>query len=70
MTFNKPFLCAFSDSDPVTAGGDKIMQKLIPGCQGQAHTTIKQGGHFLQEDQGPQLADVILEFLTANPIHH
>lgn len=70
MTFNKPFLCAFSDSDPVTAGGDKIMRKLIPGCQGQAHTTMTQGGHFLQEDQGPQLADVILEFLTANPIHH
>lgn len=68
MSFEKPFLCAFSDSDPVTAGGDKIMRKLIPGCNGQAHTTIEQGGHFLQEDQGPTLAAVILEFLNANPL--
>ncbi|MFQ3190075.1 MAG: haloalkane dehalogenase [Paraglaciecola sp.] len=66
--FNKPFITAFSDSDPVTAGGDKIMQKLIPGCQGQAHITIKQGGHFLQEDQGKQLAEVLLTFMNANPL--
>lgn len=66
--YTKPFITAFSDSDPVTAGGDKIMQKLIPGCQGQAHTTIVQGGHFLQEDQGEQLADVLLTFISANPI--
>jgi haloalkane dehalogenase len=66
--FDKPFITAFSDSDPVTAGGDKIMQKLIPGCQGQAHKTIKQGGHFLQEDQGKQLAEVLLTFMNANPL--
>lgn len=66
--FTKPFITAFSDSDPVTAGGDKIMQKLIPGCQGQAHTTIEQGGHFLQEDQGEQLAKVLLDFMNANPL--
>jgi haloalkane dehalogenase len=66
--FTKPFITAFSDSDPVTAGGDKIMQKLIPGCEGQAHTTIEQGGHFLQEDQGEPLADVLLTFMNANPL--
>ncbi|MDM7860504.1 haloalkane dehalogenase [Alteromonas sp. ASW11-36] len=66
--FNRPFLCAFSDSDPVTAGGDKIMRKLIPGCEGQAHTTIEQGGHFVQEDQGEVFANIILNFLTQNPI--
>ena len=66
--FTKPFITAFSDSDPVTAGGDKIMQKLIPGCKGQAHTTIEQGGHFLQEDQGKQLAEVLLTFINANPL--
>jgi haloalkane dehalogenase len=66
--FTKPFITAFSDSDPVTAGGDKIMQKLIPGCKGQAHTTIEQGGHFLQEDQGETLADVLLTFINANPL--
>lgn len=66
--FTKPFLTAFSDSDPVTAGGDKIMQKLIPGCHGQIHTTIEQGGHFLQEDQGEKLAEVLLTFMQANPL--
>jgi haloalkane dehalogenase len=66
--FTKPFITAFSDSDPVTAGGDKIMQKLIPGCQGQAHTTIEKGGHFLQEDQGEKLAQVLLSFMNANPL--
>ena len=66
--FTKPFITAFSDSDPVTAGGDKIMHKLIPGCQGQTHTTIEQGGHFLQEDQGEKLAEVLLSFMHVNPL--
>ena len=66
--FSKPFITAFSDLDPVTSGGDKIMQKLIPGCQGQAHTTIVKGGHFLQEDQGEQLAEVLLTFMHKNPL--
>tara|TARA_R110002110_G_scaffold415561_2_gene650895 strand:+ start:101447 stop:102355 length:909 start_codon:yes stop_codon:yes gene_type:complete len=63
-TWNKPFLTAFSDSDPITAGGDKVMQKRIPGARGQKHTTIAQGGHFLQEDQGEALARVTLDFIA------
>ena len=63
----KPFLTAFSDSDPITAGGDKVMQKRIPGCKGQAHTTIENGGHFLQEDQGEKLASVVNAFIASNP---
>jgi haloalkane dehalogenase len=69
QTWDKPFITAFSDSDPVTAGGDKIMQKLIPGCRKQNHTTIVKGGHFLQEDQGEALAQVLLEFIRANPLN-
>jgi len=68
MKWDKPFLTAFSDSDPITAGGDKLMQKLIPGTQGQAHTTIVNGGHFLQEDQGEVLAEVVVRFIAANPL--
>ena len=66
--FTKPFLTAFSDSDPVTAGGDTFMQKRIPGTQGQNHTTIINGGHFLQEDQGEALASVLVQFMQANPL--
>jgi haloalkane dehalogenase len=61
--FNKPFMTAFSDSDPVTAGGDKFMQHTILGCKGIAHTTIKSGGHFLQEDKGEELAQVLISFI-------
>jgi haloalkane dehalogenase len=62
--FEKPFLTAFSDHDPVTAGGDKVLQKLIPGARGQSHTTIKGGGHFLQEDCGEEFARVVVEFMA------
>ena len=64
--WQKPFLTAFSDSDPITAGGDKLMQKLIPGTKGQKHTTILNGGHFLQEDEGESLAEVVVNFISTN----
>lgn len=60
----KPFLTAFSDKDPITAGGELIFRKLIPGTKGQAHTTIADGGHFLQEDQSERLVEVILKFIA------
>ena len=61
--FNKPFLCAFSDKDPITARAAPVLQKLIPGAAGQPHTTIENGGHFLQEDQGEKLAQVVVDFM-------
>ena len=64
--WQKPFLTAFSDTDPITKGGDKLMQKLIPGTAGQQHTTIVNGGHFLQEDQGEKLAEVVVKFIESN----
>lgn len=64
-TLDVPFLCAFSDKDPVTRHGDKVLKERIPGAQGQPHTTIEGGGHFLQEDCGEQVAEVILGFMTA-----
>ena len=63
--WEKPFLTAFSDSDPITRGGDRILQGQIPGARGQPHTTIKGAGHFLQEDKGEELAAVIAEFIAA-----
>jgi haloalkane dehalogenase len=62
--WNKPFLTAFSDHDPITAGGDRLFQSLIPGAQGQPHTVIRGAGHFLQEDKGEELARVIADFLA------
>jgi haloalkane dehalogenase len=62
--FEKPFLTTFSDGDPITHGGDKVFQKLVPGAKGQPHTTIQGGGHFLQEDRGEELARVIVTFMA------
>lgn len=61
--FDKPLLCAFSDMDPFNKGGNKALEKRVPGAQGQAHTTITGGGHFLQEDRGAELAEVVIAFL-------
>lgn len=47
--FDKPFLCAFSDGDPITRGGDAQFRTRVPGAMGQPHTTLR-GGHFVQED--------------------
>jgi len=64
-TFDKPFLTAFSDGDPITAGGDRQIQARIPGCQGQRHVTVAGAGHFLQEDKGPELAEVVIDFVRS-----
>ncbi len=63
--FEKPFLLAYSDQDPVTKGGDAPFRAKVPGAQGQPHTVIEGGGHFLQEDRGPELAQVINDFIAA-----
>jgi haloalkane dehalogenase len=63
--WEKPFLTAFSDKDPITHGGERLLQRLIPGAKGQPHTTIENGGHFLQEDQGEDLARVVVAFLRS-----
>ena len=65
--WEKPFLTAFSDSDPITAGGDRVLQSDIPGANGRPHTTIEGAGHFLQEDRGEQLAHVIVDFVHTTP---
>lgn len=63
--FEKPFLTAFSDSDPVTAGAEKVLQARIPGARGQPHEKIERGGHFLQEDRGERLAELVSSFIAA-----
>jgi len=63
MNWEKPFLTAFSDKDPITRGGETVLQKLIPGASGQPHTTIRDAGHFLQEDKGEELASVVVDFI-------
>lgn len=65
--WDKPFLTAFSDQDAITRGGERVFQKLVPGAQGMPHTTLAGGGHFLQEDVGPELARVVVDLIAATP---
>jgi len=62
--FEKPFITMFSDSDPITRGGERIFQNKIPGAKGLTHITIKGGGHFLQEDCGAEFSRMILNFIS------
>ena len=65
--WSKPFLCAFSDSDAITAGGDRAFQQMVPGTKDMPHTTIEGAGHFLQEDKGEELAAAVVGFVQATP---
>ncbi len=47
--FDKPFLCCFSDGDPITRGGDALFTSRVPGAARVTHRTL-HGGHFIQED--------------------
>jgi haloalkane dehalogenase len=62
--FDRPFLCAFSDEDKITAGNERHLISRIAGAAGQPHTVIKGGGHFLQEDRGPELAQVVVDLVN------
>jgi len=64
LGWDKPFLTAFSDQDPITRGADLFFQSAVPGAKGQPHTTIRGAGHFLQEDAGEELARVVVGFLA------
>lgn len=63
--FEKPVLTLFSDKDPVTRGGEQMIESRIPGAKGQAHKKMHGGGHFLQEDVGPELADEMIRFIRS-----
>ena len=60
--WQKPFLTAFSNRDPITRGGAKKFQLQVPGCNHSNHKIIKNAGHFLQEDNSPELVNIITKF--------
>ncbi|MFI5297407.1 MAG: haloalkane dehalogenase [Polyangiales bacterium] len=62
--WNKPFLTAFSDGDPITRGADRVLQARVPGAAGRVHPTLVGGGHFLQEDVGEELGRVVVNLIA------
>jgi haloalkane dehalogenase len=65
--FDKPFLCAFADQDPITAGADRSLLERIPGTEGQPHVTIEGASHFVQEDAGERLVEVLVPWVRGLP---
>ncbi|MEM9553048.1 MAG: haloalkane dehalogenase [Acidobacteriota bacterium] len=62
--WQKPFLTTFSTGDPITRGADRFLRSRIPGAEGLEHSRVR-GGHFLQEDSGPELAAKINALIAA-----
>ncbi len=65
--WDKPFLVAFSDRDPITGSMAPVLKSTVPGAAGLEHPVIEGAGHFLQEDAGERLGTVIAEFVRAHP---
>jgi haloalkane dehalogenase len=61
--WHKPFLTLFSDGDPINSGFETVLQEHVPGCQGQPHAIVP-GGHYIQEDNGEELARKTLELVA------
>lgn len=63
--WQKPALVAYSDGDAITAGGERFFCSLIPSCH--EPVIIQGAGHFLQEQKGEEIADLIVDFMLKNP---
>ncbi|HEX6499454.1 MAG TPA: haloalkane dehalogenase [Micromonosporaceae bacterium] len=63
--WRKPFLVAFSDGDPITGGMAPVLRRAVPGAAGLDHPTVTGAGHFLQEDAGERLGDIVANFVRS-----
>ena len=64
--WQKPFLCVFGSGDPILGKADAPLIAHVPGAKGQPHARIR-GGHFIQEDQGEELARRTIALIAATP---
>jgi haloalkane dehalogenase len=68
--FDKPFLTIWGNNDGGNLGSPTVQQTLldhIPGSVGWDHVRLIEASHFLQDDQGEEIARRINEFITASP---
>ena len=63
--WDRPFLVAFSDRDPITGAMAPALKRAMPGAAGRQHPVLEGAGHFLQEDAGEQLGAIVAEFVLA-----
>ena len=62
-TLDTPVLTLFGAEDKVMAGVEQTFQRALPGASGQPHLVLSGAGHFLQEDVGPEVARLTLDFI-------
>lgn len=62
--WDRPFLTAFGDRDPIFRGAERVLQREVPGAAGQPHAPLRRCGHFVQEDCGPELARIVVDFIA------
>ena len=63
--WSKPFLVAFTDSDVITRGGEQAFLDRVPGAK---NVQIRGAGHFVQEDAGPALAKLMVDFMQGRDL--
>ena len=61
--WDKPFICCYSDGDPITRGLDAEFLRRVPGTRDQPHATLR-GGHFIQEDDPQTFAQLVVSSRT------
>lgn len=69
-SFRKPFLTIWASNDPGQLGTHEAQQLLIdqiPGTAGQPHTRLPEASHFLQDDQGEEIARLMIDFIESTP---
>ena len=68
-SFTKPFVTIWASNDPGNLGQCGTQDNLIcniPGAEGQPHTRLPKASHFLQDDQGAEIAARLVDFIQ-NP---
>lgn len=62
-SWTKPVLTLFGAQDPILGKADTLLHEHIPGTKDQPHDRLR-GGHFIQEDQGPEIARRMVEWMA------
>ena len=66
--FEKPFLTIWASNDPGNLGSCAMQDNLvdnIPGAEGLPHIRLPEASHFLQDDQGAEIARRIVELMES-----
>ena len=66
--YTKPFLTIWGSNDAGSLGTCEAQQNFIdnvPGAAGQDHVRLPEAGHFLQEDQGVEIANRLVDFYAS-----